>query len=145
VSDPTIPAPTRIEPRPSELTLPFWNATREHKLLVQWCHDCDAGIHYPRVICPRCLGSDLGWRTATGDATVHAVSVQYSPGNPLMADRVPYAVALVDLPEGIRLMTNIVTDTPESIRVGDHVRIAWEPLSDGRNLPVFAPADPDDR
>lgn len=133
--------PTRFEPRPSDVSEPFWDATREERLLVQWCDDCDAAIFYPREMCPSCIGNNLSWKEAAGDATVYAVSVQHAPANPFMAGRVPYVVALVDLPEGIRMMTNIVTDDPSSVRVGDRVTVCWEPLSDGRNLPQFARCD----
>jgi uncharacterized OB-fold protein len=57
-----------------------------------------------------------------------------------MADRVPYAVALVDLDEGVRMLTNVVGIEAEEVRVGMDVAVTWEPMSDGRNLPVFAPA-----
>jgi hypothetical protein len=57
-----------------------------------------------------------------------------------MKGRVPYAVALVDLQEGVRMLTNVVDCDPESVQIGQQVSLAWESLSDGRNLPVFVPA-----
>ena len=51
----------------------------------------------------------------------------------------PYVVALVELDEGPRLMTNVVGCPPESVTVGMPVQVTWEPLSDGRNLPLFEP------
>jgi uncharacterized protein len=131
--------PTRVEPPVTETTAPFWEATRDQRLLVQWCDPCDQPIFYPREVCPTCLGTDLSWRASAGSATVHALSVQHRAGNPFLADRVPYVVALVDLDEGIRMMTNVVDCDPESVHIGQRVRVAWEPMSDGRNLPVFAP------
>jgi uncharacterized protein len=130
----------RIEPAPTPLTQPFWDATRDRRLLVQWCDDCDAGIYWPRVACPRCLGSTLGWRPAAGTGTVYAANVMHQPGNPMMADRVPYVLALVDLDEGVRVATNIVGCDPDDVAVGMRVTVDWEALSDGRNLPVFTPA-----
>jgi uncharacterized OB-fold protein len=61
---------------------------------------------------------------------------------PMMASMVPYVVALVELAEGVRMMTNIVHTDAEAVRIGDAVRATWEPLSDGRNLLVFEPASP---
>ncbi|HEX7166786.1 MAG TPA: OB-fold domain-containing protein [Acidimicrobiales bacterium] len=131
---------TRLEPPVGDVSVPFWEATKERRYVVQWCAACDEPIYYPREVCPRCLSADtLDWRTSRGTGTVYAVSVQHRPANPLMADRVPYAVALVDLADGVRVMSNVVNCDPESVRVGDAVRVAWEPLSDGRNLPVFEP------
>jgi len=56
-----------------------------------------------------------------------------------MKDRVPYAVALIDLDDGVRVLSNVFGCEAESVKVGQSVRAAWEPLSDGRNLLVFEP------
>jgi uncharacterized OB-fold protein len=131
----------RIEPKPSEVSRPFWDATREQKFLLQWCTHCDAPIFYPREVCPACLRADgLEWRPASGRGRVYAVSVQYAPQIPLPAYATPYAVAVVELDEGVRLLSTIVGCEPESVTVGQAVSVAWEPLSDGRNLPLFAPS-----
>jgi uncharacterized protein len=72
---------------------------------------------------------------------VHAVSVQHRPAHPALADRVPYTVALVDLAEGVRMMSEIVGCPPDSVTIGMAVSVVWEPLSDGRHLPLFAPRE----
>jgi uncharacterized OB-fold protein len=136
------PKPTRLEPPVNGTSAPFWDATRQRRLVLQWCTTCDAPVFYPRDNCPRCLDDALEWRPASGDGVVYAVSVHHLPGNPLMAGRVPYAVALVDLVEGVRMMTEIVGCDPDDVTVGMPVTITWEPLSDGRNLPQFAPRAP---
>jgi len=135
----------RYEPKPTELTDAFWDATKEQKYLVQWCTACREPIFYPREVCPSCLSAEsLEWRPSNGRGVVHAVSVQHRPGNPTMADQVPYAVALVEVDAGdgeqtVRVMSNVVNCDPESVQVGDDLTLTWEPLSDGRNLPVFEP------
>jgi len=60
-----------------------------------------------------------------------------------MAQRVPYAVALIDLDEGVRMMSNVVGIEPDDVKIGMDVTVTWEPLSDGRNLPLFAPESRD--
>jgi uncharacterized OB-fold protein len=136
----------RLEPTATALTDGFWAATRDRRYLVQWCGACATPIFYPREVCPRCLSADdLEWRESSGVGSVYAVSVQHRPGNPTMADRVPYAVALVEVDAGdgsttIRVMSNVVNCDPLSVRVGDAVALTWEPLSDGRHLPVFQPS-----
>ena len=75
----------RMEPPTSELTEPFWEATRERRFLLQWCTDCEQPVFYPREACPRCLGTSLEWRPSTGDGQVYAVSVQHRPQMPLPA------------------------------------------------------------
>jgi uncharacterized OB-fold protein len=134
----------RFEPKSTEISDPFWEATREHRYLVQWCGACNAPIFYPREVCPQCLSPDsLEWRESSGTGTVYAVSVQYR--SMMMADQLPYAVALVEVDAGdgtntIRVMSNVVNCDPESVSVGDAVSITWEALSDGRNLPLFEKA-----
>jgi uncharacterized OB-fold protein len=129
-----------FEPPVSESGAPFWDATRERKLVLPWCVDCDRPIWYPREICPVCLGDDIEWRPSSGLGAVHAVSVHHLPGPMREPSAGPYAVALVDLTEGVRIMTNVVNCEPEAVRVGMAVRVTWHPLSDGRNLPQFQPA-----
>lgn len=135
----------RLEPKSSEVSEPFWEATRQRRYLVQWCATCASPIFYPREVCPRCLSADaLEWRESSGKGSVYAVAVQYRPANPTMADKVPYAVALVEVDAGngtdtIRVMSNVVNCDPTTITVGDAVSLTWEELSDGRNLPLFEP------
>lgn len=132
---------TRLQPEASEAAQHFWDATKQRRYLVQWCGACARPIFYPRDVCPHCLGAgDLAWRESKGTGTVYAVSVQHRPANPTMADAVPYAVALVDLDDGIRLMTNVVGCEPDTVVVGQAVELTWEALPDGRNLPLFQPA-----
>jgi len=130
----------RMEPTPTALSAPFWDATREQRLLVQWCDTCDAGVYYPRWACPTCLGTDLAWREASGRGELYTFNVVHQAANPMMADMVPYVIALVDFDEGVRIVTNLVDTAQEDLKVGMAVTVAWEPLSDGRNLPVFRAA-----
>ena len=132
---------TLLEPAPaSEESAPFWDATREQRLVLPWCADCDRAFWYPRVVCPRCLGDAVEWRPASGDATVYAVSVHHKPGPGRVPEDGPYAVALVELPEGPRLLSNVVGCPPDDVAVGMPVRLTWHPLSDGRHLPQFTPS-----
>jgi hypothetical protein len=137
-------APTRFEPPVGVEAGAFWEATREGRLLVQWCTKCDRAVFYPRVFCPHCGGSSdaLEWRTASGKAVVYAASVEHKPeaAGAKFSDGEPYCVALVDLEEGVRMLTNVVGCPPEEVRSGMAVRVTWEPLSDGRQLPLFEPA-----
>lgn len=133
-------AKSRIEPPESPATAPFWDATRRQRLMIQWCRKCDRPIHYPREACPSCLGDDLEFRPVSGRGTVYAASMMPKPANPLMAGREPYVVALIDLAEGVRMMSNVVGLQPAEVAPGLAVKVTWEPLSDGRHLPQFEPS-----
>lgn len=129
--------PERFLPPISEEARPHWDATRERRLLLQRCEACDRAIHFPRAICPGCHGSELGWRESAGAGVVHAVTIMPTPASPAMEGRAPYPVAIVELAEGVRLLTNLVGDGALEAVVGDAVALRWEPLADGRHLPVF--------
>lgn len=129
----------RFEPRPTEVTEPFWEATRRRELLIQWCIDCKKPIFYPRKRCPSCLGSDLEWRQASGRAEVYAFTVERRPEMSSLGGEEPFVVALVELEEGVRMMSNVVGCAPEEVFVGMALSLDWEPLSEGRHLPQFRP------
>jgi uncharacterized OB-fold protein len=130
---------TFVEPPPSDEAEPFWEATRRGELLLPWCRVCAQPFWYPRAICPRCLGDTIEWRGATGDGVVYAASVQHLPGPGRDAADGPYVVALIELDEGVRLMSNVLECAPQDVHVGMRVRVTWCSLSDGRQLPQFAP------
>ncbi len=135
------PEPTRPEPPVTEVSAPFWEATKDTRLVLQWCTTCERAIFFPRAVCPICLGSQLEWREASGNATVYAVTVEHRAQDPRLASRVPYAVALIDLDEGVRMMSNVIQCDPDDVVVGMRVTVAWEQLSDGRHLPMFRPLE----
>ena len=141
---------TRFEPPVGDESGPFWDATRERRLVVQWCTRCDRGVFYPRAFCPYCAGvggdargGPLVWREASGRATVHAAVVEHRPeaAGASFAGGVPFCIALVDLEEGVRMMTNVVGCPPGDVHSGMPVTVSWEPLSDGRQLALFRPAE----
>jgi uncharacterized protein len=129
-----------FEPPPGDDAAPFWDATRRGELVLPWCRACERPFWFPRSICPGCLGDDIDWRVASGDGTVYACSVQHKPGPGRESDAPPYAVVLVDLAEGVRVMSNVLGCPPGEVAVGMRVRATWQPLSDGRRLLQFEPA-----
>ena len=112
----------------------FWAACAQHRLIVQRCTSCGAHQHYPRPFCLTCDGCDMDWVSATGRGTIHALTVMRLPVIPELAP--PYQVALVDLEEGVRMLTNIEGLTA---RIGDRVALMWRDREGGLPpLPVFA-------
>lgn len=135
------PAPRRrFEPPESDAGAAFWAASREQRFVLPTCTACGRAHWYPREVCPHCFGAELEWRPASGRGTVYACSTMPKPALPMLADRVPYVVALVELDEGPRMMTNVVDVAPDDVAVGQVVELLWEPLTDGRHLPTFRPA-----
>ena len=119
-------------------TAPYWEGTRDQQLLLQYCPACERFVHHPREACPSCLRSVLEWRASAGNGSVHAISVHYKPFEVMTAPECPYAVAFIDLEEGVRFLANVVSDAPlEDIAVGDRVWLDWRAVGAGYHLPVF--------
>jgi hypothetical protein len=145
-SDPVkeAPARTRFEPPVGPDSGPFWEATRERRFLLQWCTACERAIFYPRAFCPHCPdgASGLEWREASGRGTVYAAGVEHRPEavGATFSGGQPFCVALIELDEGVRLVSNVVGCPPDEVHCGMAVVLTWEPLRDGRQLPLFTAA-----
>ena len=122
----------RLEPPVTAVTEAFWNATRNQELVIQHCPVGDHPVWFPREVCPEHLIGGLVWKRASGEGTVYAFTVDHR-------QEPPRPVLMVELAEGPRLLGNLVDGDVSEIAVGMKVRVAWEPLSDGRNLPQFTP------
>lgn len=133
----TAPVEGRPQPNVTDESRPFWEATREQRLVLQWCEDCGRVVHFPRSFCPSCAGHRLTWREASGRGVLYSFTVDHRPLPPFGPEL--WTVALVDLEEGARLMTNVVDCAPDDIRVGLPLEVVWEPLPDGRHLALFKP------
>ncbi|WP_256839402.1 Zn-ribbon domain-containing OB-fold protein [Ornithinimicrobium faecis] len=123
-------------PPADEVTAPWWEATREHRLLVQRCAACQTLQHPPRALCTGCGSTDdLGWETSTGAGSVDAYTVVHR--SPLPELEAPYVVARVRLAEGPLVLTHVLADDLTAVRADLAVRLDWHDLPDGRSLPVF--------
>lgn len=131
--------PRRTLPKLNELdTKAFWQSTKDKLLTYQQCDDCNTVVFYPRSHCTGCTSGTLSWKTASGKGTVYSYSVVRQSYHPFFRQKVPYAVAWIDLDEGPRLMSNIVgIDNPsEDITIGQKVEVEWEE-NDKVNIPLF--------
>lgn len=126
----------RPGPRPSPLTRPFWAEAGEHRLTIQRCNACDSHVFYPRQRCPHCWSADLDWVVASGKAKIVSFVGAYKPGHPAFVPDAPYVIALVDLAEGPRMLTNIINVEPDDNLVGREVAVVFVD-QDGTTLPKF--------
>ena len=108
----------------------FWNFATDHKLMLRSCNDCGTLMYYPRVVCTNCLSQNLGWREARGGGIVHAKTIVYRAPNEAFRAEVPYVVAIVELDEGPRLMTNILGSEPAAVETGMRVELIFEERGD---------------
>jgi uncharacterized OB-fold protein len=123
---------------PDDITEFWWDATKEDKLMIQRCRACNHHQHYPRAICTNCASTSLGYVTSEGRGEIYSYTIVHR--SPIPAFEPPYIVALVRLAEGPVLLSNIVGIAPDDVRCDMPVEVAWEPLPDGRKLPLFQPA-----
>ncbi|MFF5109191.1 Zn-ribbon domain-containing OB-fold protein [Streptosporangium sp. NPDC000509] len=133
-----------MEGRPVPLldasTRPYWEATLRGELLVQECPECSHRQFYPRQICVEC-GAVPGWLTTAGRGVVHTFSVVRQNGAFPFNQWTPYAVAVVELDEGPRIMGNVIGCEVDEVRIGMRVEVGFVPLNDEASLPFWRPAD----
>ena len=136
-NDPEIRRP---RPHLSRDTKGYWEAARNHQLVLQRCLGCKAFRHYPTPMCPECHSLEFEWVPSSGRGTVYTYAIVNQVLHPFWTDKVPYNVVLVELEEGIRIVSNLVDCPNESIHIGMPVTVVFEPLSAEITLPRFRPA-----
>jgi uncharacterized protein len=125
----------RAFPVADAVTTPFWEGVAEGVLRVQRCGACGRHVFYPRAVCPHCTTGELAWVEAGGGGLVHSFTVVHrAPAE--YRDEAPYVVALVELDEGVRLMTRLVDVAPADVRVDMPVEVA---IQGDPRLPYFRP------
>ena len=118
----------------------FFDRCARGELAVQRCSACGALRHYPRPHCPECMSPEWTWQASSGRGTVYTFTVVRQNLNPRFRDRIPYVVAVVELDEGVRVLTNLVGVDPDAVRVGMPVSVVFDEDPDGRTVPRFQPA-----
>ncbi|MFE4262483.1 Zn-ribbon domain-containing OB-fold protein [Streptomyces sp. NPDC056883] len=134
-------------PEIDDFTRPYWDAAAEGRLLLRRCGECGKAHHYPREFCPACwAGEDrVTWETASGRATLYTWSVIHRNDLPPFGERVPYVAAVVDLAEGLRMMTEVVGGEGAGpgpgveLRVGMELEVTFREAAEGVWVAVFAP------
>ena len=126
-------------PVPTPETQHFWDGARRGELLLQRCREC--GPYFPpRPFCSGCGSRQVEVFRASGRATLHSYVINQS--RPAPGFELPYAIAVVELEEGPRMMTNLVDtpQTPEALLLDMPLAVTFEAVSDEISLPLFRPA-----
>lgn len=119
---------SRPLPTPTPLSAPFWEATRRGVLRLQHCAACDVYEWTPQQVCSRCLRDSLSWTDVSGRGSVYSFSVVHRPQTPGFT--APYVVAIVELEEGPRMLTDLVEVAPDAVRIDMPVEIAFENMGE---------------
>ena len=132
-------------PRPLPQATPetqhFWDGTRVGELRLQRCQACAKVYFPPRPFCPTCGSREVAVLAASGRASLHSYVINHR-AMPNSGFEAPYAIAVVELEEGPRMMTNIVecSQTPEALVLDMSLEVVFESFSDEISLPFFRPA-----
>ena len=126
-------------PIPTPETQDFWDGAKREELRLQKCDACRAVIFPPRPLCPACSTREVSSFTARGQARLYSYVINERPAPGFDA---PYAIAIVELDEGPRMMTNIVNceQTPEALVLDMPLEVIFEPITEEISLPKFQPA-----
>jgi uncharacterized protein len=131
---PDYPLPDTTDP----VMAPFWHGCREGRLLVQ--RDRESGAYHWPPKPGYWKRGRLEWVAASGQGEVYSYVVAHAPFLPAFMHRMPHILVLVQLAEGPRLVGYMIGTTPEAMRIGLPVRVAFETLTDDVTLPVWTPA-----
>ena len=126
-------------PQPDAVSAPYWEALDAGRHTFQRCRVCNNAWLPPRHECPHCLQSDYAWEDASGAARLISWVVYHTAFHPAFKPRLPYVVAVVELAEGPRLISNVVgADDPEALRIEQPLRLTIE-REGGVAIPRYRP------
>ena len=121
-------------PIPNADTREFWDGCAQGELRLQRCRACGAAQFPPRALCATCHAPSPVWEKASGRGRIVSHTRVHRPPSPAFKADVPYVVALVALEEGPRIMVNLRGAAAEAPRIGDAVRIGFDPPAGPDNI-----------
>lgn len=124
-------------PSPDADSAALWRGLRHGVLLLQHCGDCRHVQYYQQGMCRQCGSENLSHRAASGRGKVHSFSVVHRAPGPAFKEDVPYAVLLVDLEEGPRMISTYIGGPPQDVSFDMDVLLVCEPVDDQTTLPRF--------
>jgi len=122
----------------AEAQSPFWEGCSRNELLLQQCSACRKFRHPPSAVCPNCLSAEYAWVPASGRGTLYTFAIVRQALANAWEDKVPYTVAVVELEEGPRFLTELIDVTPDDVTIGMPVEVTFTER-DGVMLPLFRP------
>jgi uncharacterized OB-fold protein len=136
--EPDRPLPQPMTPEAK----PYWDGLKEGKLMLPRCQACGQAFFYPRVMCPRCQSREITWFQASGRGKLHAFGIGHQAFNKAFKVGPPYVLAMIEVEEGPRMMSNLVNVAPDpkAIRCDMPVQVVFHKLTDSITVPLWEPA-----
>jgi uncharacterized OB-fold protein len=132
--------PAKPVPRPAPESNPYWEAARQHRLSLPRCDACEQYWFPPSRSCPHCLSANFTFHDVSGRGKVYSFVTFHRPYHPAFTEEVPYVVALVELEEGPRLLTNILGIAAEDVKCDMPVAVTFDDVDAEHSIPKFRPA-----
>jgi len=122
-----------------ETTLPFWQAAKERRLVVQRCATCGYYNHPPRTLCDECLSQELSFEHVSGRGRIHTFTVMHQRNVPGFESEAPFINIVVELEEQpmLLMVSNLPISERERVRIGALVKIDFEDRGDDLIVPQF--------
>ncbi len=126
-------------PAVDDLSQPFWEAAKQHKLVVQRCQECSYFNHPPRLACDACQSQQLQFEPVSGQGTIYTFTVMHQPNIAGFEDQIPYINILVELEEQplLFMVSNLPDSEKDKVRIGGQVEAYFEDVNDEITLPQF--------
>lgn len=123
--DLSVPGPTI-----TSVTKPFWDGIARGEFFLQKCTGCSRWVFYPRSHCPNCWSKNLEWTKASGNARLKTWSTVHKPGHPAWAGVSPYVLGVVELEEGPTMITHLLVDSTDDLKIGQPLRVRYTECND---------------
>ncbi|MFZ9405513.1 MAG: Zn-ribbon domain-containing OB-fold protein [Burkholderiaceae bacterium] len=138
MSAPTTPA--KMVPAATPTSQPFWDGTQAGELRLQHCTDCAHHFLYPRLSCPKCGSRSLTWVRSAGRGRLYSYVISHMAA-PGWQGETPYVIAVVQLDEGPRMLSNLVDvpADPAALELDMPLQVSFQARGD-KMLPLFKPA-----
>ncbi|MFO1209013.1 MAG: OB-fold domain-containing protein [Amaricoccus sp.] len=127
-------------PSPDADSAAFWKGLAGRELLLQHCADCNNVQYYQQQLCRNCGGTRLVHKPASGRGKVHSFSIVHRAPGPVFQAKAPYAVLLVELEEGPRMISTFCDGPVADVAIDLPVELAFDPITDEITLPRFRKA-----
>jgi uncharacterized OB-fold protein len=124
-------------PRMQGLSKEFYDWCKQHELRFQRCSGCGVWRHVPREMCARCGSWRWEWVRASGRGTLFSWTVAAHAMHPAFKEQVPYAPAIVEMEEGVRLLSEVVDCPPDDLQIGMPVEVVFDDVTPEVTLPKF--------
>ena len=128
-----------IRPNDEILQEPFWKALAQGQLRMQRCCECGTFRHPPSPICHKCASFEMEWTPLGGGARLYSFTVARQSVHTSLDAKMPYDIALVDLDEGVRMVSSISGIAASDLRIGMRLKCSIEKVSADFALPYFVP------